>query len=215
MDERNFGGGKSAFPSLTEGDDLSGFWAAMLAQHRDRCLALKRVVDDDLADMITARRLEVEGIVHGLRRSCAARLIEGLEANRRVEERQKRACEAEVQEVFSALLEDALRLRLEDFRRSPEYRDVMEALAAEALKALPSPLAILVEKGDGGVLSPGGVFREIREELEGVWGGLILVGEGQVVDNTFRTRWRRLRSSFTSILAESLGGLASHEEFCV
>ncbi|MDR2529045.1 MAG: hypothetical protein LBD04_08525 [Synergistaceae bacterium] len=203
MDERK----SPAFPGLT--GDLSGFWKALLEQHQERRLTLKRVVDDDLADMITARRMEVEGIVHDLRRSAAMRLAEGLEANRRAEDRQKRACEAEIQEVFSRLVEEELRRLLEGFRRLPKYRDVMEALAKEALEVLPSPSAVLVEKGDGVFLPPWSVFREVREELEGVWGGLILVGDGRIVDNTFRTRGRSRGR------APRFGGFVSNEGFCL
>jgi hypothetical protein len=190
--------------------ELAGFREALLVQHKKRVLALKRSLDEDLADIITARRIEVEGVVHGLRRDREKLLEEGLRANRRYETHQKNIYEMELRDLFSQALEKAVRSRLEAFRRSPRYGSALAALAAEAQTQENSafPWVVLVEKGDAlflsRSLSPGGNIREVREELADVWGGLMLVetGEGgknesgRIVDNTFRTRWRRLYPSF-------------------
>jgi vacuolar-type H+-ATPase subunit E/Vma4 len=196
---------------LDEPEDLAGFKEALLIQHKKRCAALKRSVDDDLADMITARRIEVEGIVYGLRRRREKHLEEALQANSRYVKRQKKNYDAELQGIFFEALEEAVRSRLETFRRSPRYGSVLTALAAEAQgqaqaqaqaqENVSFPWVALVEKGDALFLSPSsrGNIREVREELRDVWGGLVLVeagGGGRIVDNTFRTRWRRLSSSF-------------------
>jgi vacuolar-type H+-ATPase subunit E/Vma4 len=190
---------------LDEPEDLAGFKEALLVQHKKRCAALKRSVDDDLADMITARRIEVEGIVYGLRRRREKHLEEALQANSRYVKRQKKNYDAELQGIFFEALDEAVRSRLETFRRSPGYGAVLTALAAEAQgqaqENVSFPWVALVEKGDALLLSPSsrGNIREVREELRDVWGGLVLVeadGGGRIVDNTFRTRWRRLSSSF-------------------
>ncbi|MDR2136880.1 MAG: hypothetical protein LBO68_01205 [Synergistaceae bacterium] len=180
-----------------EPEDLIGFREALLVQHKKRCLALKRSVDEDLADIISARRIEVEGIVHGLRRSREKRLEEGLEANLRYSRHQKKVYEGELQDVFFEALEKEVRSRLKTFRRSPRYGAALAALAAEAQQNFAFPWVALVEKGDAPFLplSPRGNIQEVREELGDVWGGVVLVaagGCGRIVDNTFRTRWRRL-----------------------
>jgi hypothetical protein len=201
--------------SAGESADLIGFRNALLEQHKERYFALKRSVDDDLADIITARRLEVEGIVQAVRRFCETRLAEGLKANRRYEKLQKRMYAVELQNAFFRELEEAQQRRFEVFRRSPRYKDAMYALAAEALENYglsirtqggkpPRELRLiaLVEKGDAVFLPPQENIVEIREELKDVWGGLALVeerkGGGRLVDNTFRTRWRRLYPSFVA-----------------
>lgn len=181
-------------------DDFTGFRNALLTQYRERHLALKRAVDEDLADIITARRLEVEGIVHRLHRSAANRLQEGLSANRRQAERRIRTCKVVLQREFLEHLEKIVVWRLAAFRSSEAYRNVMHALASEAQEKFSSPAVALVEKGDAIFLSGHGGIREVREELKDVWGGLVLIEaekeEGRLVDNTFRTRWRRLYPSF-------------------
>jgi vacuolar-type H+-ATPase subunit E/Vma4 len=192
---------------LPELNDLAGFEEALLEQHKKRCLVLKRSVDEDLADMITARRLEVERIVHNLGRSSEKRLSEGQKALRRRAELQKKAFMIELQDTLLGRLEEKVRARLEAFRRSPRYGDAMNALAAEARKALPSPSVLWVEKGDSVFLKPEGNVLEVREELKDAWGGLVLAEKkekGKVVDNTFRTRWRRLCPFFVVEHREAL-----------
>ncbi|MDR1379831.1 MAG: hypothetical protein LBJ36_12395 [Synergistaceae bacterium] len=186
-------------------EDLVGFKEALLAQHKKRCLALKRSVDEDLADIITARRIEVERIVHSLRRSHEKHLEEVLKTNLHHVKRQKKSYEAELQDIFFETLEKAVRSRLETFRHSPRYGAVLEALAVEAQTCIQGNSTLswvaLVEEGDALFLPPSsrGNIREVREELWDVWGGLVLVeagGGGRVVDNTFRARWKRLPSLF-------------------
>jgi hypothetical protein len=178
---------------------------------------MKREVDEDLADIITTRRIEVEKIVHDLRRSSEERLAAGLKNNRRYAELQKKICMSELQKGFFDHLEELVRFRVEAFRRSSRYESAMRELALEALDHFPFPAIALVERGDAaclpapGVLGVGagrGVIQEVREELREVWGGLVLVearkerGGGKILDNTLRTRWRRLYSAF----AEKLWG---------
>jgi hypothetical protein len=195
---------------------LEGFKKALLIQHRKRCLEMKREVDEDLADIITTRRIEVEKIVHDLRRSSEERLAGGLKNNRRYAELQKKICMSELQKGFFEHLEELVRSRMEAFRRSSRYESAMRNLALEALNHFPFPAVALVERGDAGFLPvsvsvPGafgagpGAIREVREELRDVWGGLVLVEagkerRGKVLDNTFRTRWRRLHSAFAEKL---------------
>jgi vacuolar-type H+-ATPase subunit E/Vma4 len=194
---------------LPEADDLAGFKKALLGQHRERCLALKRLVDEDLADMITARRIEVERIVHGLRRSRERRFDEGTRANRRHVELQKKAFKIEVRDRLFRRLEEKVRASLEAFRCSSRYGDAMEVLAAETLKILPVPSTVWVEKGDSIFLKPGGNILEVCEGLEGAWGGLLTEAKegGRLVDNTFRTRWARLRPFFITELESVAAGL--------
>ena len=97
---------------MPELDELSGFKEALLAQHKERCLALKRSVDEDLADIITLRRLEVERIVHDLRCSREKRFDEGIKANRRHVELQKKAFKIELQDRLFERLEEKGRARL-------------------------------------------------------------------------------------------------------
>jgi vacuolar-type H+-ATPase subunit E/Vma4 len=157
--------------------------------------------------MITVRRLEVERIVYNLRRSHEKRFDEGLKANRRHVELQKKALKIELQASLFEGLEEKVRARLEAFRRSPRYGDAMRALIAEAREVLPSPSILWVEKGDSAFFKPEGSVLEVREELKDVWGGLVLTEKkekGKVVDNTFRTRWRRLRPFFAVEHGEAL-----------
>ncbi|MDR1621193.1 MAG: hypothetical protein LBS00_02335 [Synergistaceae bacterium] len=191
-------------------DDLAGFKEALLAQHRERCLVLKRSVDEDLADIITARRLEVERIVHGLCRAREKRFGEGLKANRRRAELQRKMFKIELQDGFLEHLEENVRARLEAFRRSPRYGETMESLVAETRENFPFPSIVWVEKGDAVFLKPcepsgpGESVLEVREGLKDVWGGLLLEEKesGRLLDNTFRTRWRRLRPFFIAELGE-------------
>jgi vacuolar-type H+-ATPase subunit E/Vma4 len=67
------------------------------------------------------------------------------------------------------------------------------------------PSVVWVEKGDAVFLNPGGNVLEVREGLKDVWGGLILTEKkerGKIVDNTFRTRWQRLRPFFAVELGD-------------
>jgi hypothetical protein len=198
--------------------NLEGFKKALLTQHQRRCLEIKREVDEDIADIITTRRIEVERMAHALRRSGEERLAGGLKNNRRRMELQKKICMSELQKSFFEHLEELVRLRVEEFRRSSRYESAMRNLAAEALARFPFPAIVLVEKGDAACLSSpdaAGVrgdirdarkIQEIREDLRGVWGGLVLVEagkeRGRFLDNTLRTRWRRLHAVF----AEKLWG---------
>jgi vacuolar-type H+-ATPase subunit E/Vma4 len=196
--------------------DLEGFAKALLIQTQNRCLAMKREVDEDLADIITARRIEVEKIVHDLRRGGEKRLEEGLKSNRRHAELRKKVCMSELQEGFFEHLEALVRARAEAFRRSSLYGRAMRSLALEALEHFPFPAVALVEEGDAVHLDPRGGsprsgnplenIQEVREELRDAWGGLVLAEagkeRGRFLDNTFRTRWRRLHAAF----AEKLWG---------
>jgi vacuolar-type H+-ATPase subunit E/Vma4 len=194
---------------LPESDDLAGFKKALLAQHKERCLVLKRSVDEDLADMITARRIEVERIVYTLRRSREKRFDEGSRANRRHVELQKKAFKIELQDRLFGHLEKKVHADLAALRRSPRYEGVMRALITEALEILPFPSIVWVEKGDSVFLEPGGNVSEIREGLEDVWGGLLVEAKegGRLVDNTFRTRWERLRPFFITELGNAAAAL--------
>lgn len=191
--------------SLEQIQDLSDFRSALSFQFEERIQTLKRAVDEEMADIITARRMEVEGIVYRLRRAAAQRLNDGLRANRRYGERRAKAGEVGLRSDLMGRLEARISEGLRDFRRtSPrEYEEVLRALAEEASEGLESPLVALVEKGDAGFLKGRKEICdicEVREELEDVWGGLVLVeagkGESRLVDNTFRTRWRRLYPAF-------------------
>ena len=188
---------------MSQLEDLDGFKEALLKQHTERCLVLKRCVDEDLADIITVRRLEVERTVHNLRCSSEKRFEEGVKAHRRRMEFQKKAFKIELQDRFLERLEEKVRACLEIFRRSPQYGDAMKALIVEAetegfLSSAPSaPSVVWVEEGDSVFVRPG-ENREVREGLKDVWGGLLIEekGSGRLVDNTFRTRWGRLRPFF-------------------
>ncbi|MDR1873830.1 MAG: hypothetical protein LBQ90_02290 [Synergistaceae bacterium] len=202
--------------SAAEERDLSGFREALTAQHMERSLALKRAVDEQIADMIMARRLEVEGIVHRLRCASKAGLSEGLSANRRHGELRMRSCRAELRNEFVELLENRIAGRLKALRSTREYGKTMEALAEEASEGLSPPFVALVEKGDAAFLRARGDIRELREELRDAWGGLVLIEAdkkmGRLVDNTFRTRWRRLYpffSGFSGKLREHLDAVLS------
>jgi vacuolar-type H+-ATPase subunit E/Vma4 len=192
--------------------DVEGFKRALLIQYQKRCREMKRDVDEDLADIITTRRIEVEKIVHDLRRSSEKRLAEGLKNNRRCAELRKKVSMSELQKGFFEHLEELVRSRVEEFRRSPRYESAMRNLALEALEHFPFPAVALVERGDAACLSAladgsGGV-REVREELRDVWGGLVLAEagkeRGRFLDNTFRTRWRRLHAAFAEKLWEEI-----------
>ncbi|MDR3265188.1 MAG: hypothetical protein LBT15_04155 [Synergistaceae bacterium] len=217
--------------------DLSGFREALLAQHMERTLARKRVVDEEIADIITARRLEVEGVVHRLRRASADELNEGLSANRRYGESRTRFRRAELRDDFIARLEKSVAGRLRELRSAPGYGRILIALAVEAAEVLSPPFVVLVEKGDAVFLTSETGFSdrtgnnpqasegstplafdfnrdvsEIREDLKDSWGGLVLVGaKGRLVDNTFRTRWKRLYPSFAGKLAERMESALKEE----
>jgi vacuolar-type H+-ATPase subunit E/Vma4 len=192
--------------------NLEGFETALLRQHEERRLALKRTVDEDLADIIAARRLEVENIVHSLRRSREERLEEDLKENRRRAELRKKAYLSELERAFLETLEDALCSRVEILRRSPRYKDVMKGLALEAAEGFPFPSVALVESGDAACLASCGAacpgIVEIRENLRDKWGGLVLVEagkeRGRFLDNTLRTRWERLRPVFAAKAREKI-----------
>ena len=184
--------------------DLSKFEAVLWAQHEERCSALKRSVDEDLADIIMARRLDVEKRVHDSRRSCKKRYEEGVAANRRRIELRKKDLEADLRKALLKRMEEALKLRFEEFRLSPAYGQVMQYLFSEAREKFPLPSVLLLEKGDAVFLEAEGTIEgraeEIREDLKDVWGGLVLVEarktRGRVFDNTFRARWNRLLPFF-------------------
>jgi vacuolar-type H+-ATPase subunit E/Vma4 len=192
---------------ISEPDGLAGFKRALLEQHRKRHIALKWAADEDLANIIMARRLEVEGIVHSIRLGNEAKLRDGTRENQRRARLKKREYESELIEVFFEKIESALRLRLEEFRRSPEYGRAMEALAVEARELLGGgPAVALVEKGEGVFLRS--LDLEVMEELVDCWGGLVMLSEGvdkngPLVDNTFKTRWKRLYPSFALLLCKN------------
>ncbi|MDR3231283.1 MAG: hypothetical protein LBT65_07575 [Synergistaceae bacterium] len=193
--------------------DLSGFREALAVQRMERTLALKRAVDEEIADIITARRLEVEGVVHRLRRASAAELNAGLSASRRYGERRMRSCRIELRNAFFERMEDRIAERLRELRSSRGYGQIMAALAKEAAENLSPPFVALVERGDAVFLRSDGDIREVREDLENVWGGLVLTeAEGRgLVDNTFRTRWKRLRPSLAGELHERLESALKEE----
>jgi vacuolar-type H+-ATPase subunit E/Vma4 len=198
--------GEDVSSSLPMSSALAGFKRALLEQRDRRHAALKSAADDDLAGIITARRLEVERAVPSMRKRNQARLSEGIREYRRAAGLKKKECEPELMGFFLEKLEEAVRLRLKELRASGRYREVMEALAAEAQKILGPCQAALVEKGDEDFLAfmtspprPDGF--QVRGELEDSWGGLVMVGSGgRLVDNTLKTRWKRLSPSLMTSL---------------
>ena len=186
----------------SEREEFSGFKEAIIEQYKTRYLALKRQADEEIADMIAARRIEVEKTVHELLVSCERKLAEGLRANRRHAELRVAAFQSEILGVLLSELEERAKARIGDLRCSQRYGLVMRSLAEEADRVIQAPVAALVEKGDAVHLKSCKNIREVREELDGAWGGLMVVelAGARLIDNTLRARWKRL----SPVLMQSL-----------
>lgn len=186
-------------------EDLQGFKDALLRQYTERYRVRKRQIDEEIAETVMARRIEVERTVHELRVAHKKKLELGLLANRRRAELKNASFREELQAVAAAEVERRLCIEIEALRSSPRYCAVMRGLLSEASALLRGPAVALVEGGDGGYLKAGGHIQEIREELQGVWGGVILVEQrGRRIDNTLRARWTLLRGGLMSEIQERL-----------
>lgn len=175
-------------------EDFQGFKAELLRQYGKRCQLLKRQVDEEIADTIMERRIAIEKTVHGLRTAHKKKLDMGLSANRRRAELHRSACFDAIRSAVVSRLEEKLAARVADLRRSEWYAPLMRALALEAGAVFQAPAVALVEPGDAIHLTTCPAIREVREELNDVWGGLVLFDDrGRRVDNTLRTRWEALR----------------------
>ena len=188
-------------------EEFSGFKEAILEQYKARYVALKREADEEIADMIAARRIEVEKTVHELLVSCEKKLAEGLRANRRHAEFRVAAFHSEILTLLLSELEERAKARIGDLRGSERYGLVMRCLAEEADRVIQAPVVALVEKGDAVHLKSCKNIREVREELDGTWGGLMVVelAGARLIDNTLRARWKRLSPVLIQSLQRYIG----------
>ena len=188
-----------------EGGGLSAFKDALRREHSAKLALLEKERDDAIADLIAERRRSVETEVSRLRREHEERF-------RFLAEEMRKDAAAGVRrdllQEFSRLrsdLEESMRSRCGSIRaqRDGEYGHLLRSFAEEALSRVGRPAVILVEPGEGTLVS-GLVHRappqgpvEVREELLDGWGGCMVLSGSSVIDNTMKARWERLSPLFS------------------
>lgn len=188
-------------------EDFQGFKEALLRQYKERYLTLKRNVDEEIADTVMARRIDIERTVYGLRVAHKKKLEQGLLNNRRRAELQYAVFREELQISVLEEIERRMLIQIQALRLTDRYACIMKSLAEEASVLLRGPAVALVEKGDADYLSVGGHIREIREELESAWGGVVLVEKrGRRIDNTLHARWMLLKVEIVTEIQKHLSG---------
>ncbi|NLL37582.1 MAG: hypothetical protein GX256_08705 [Fretibacterium sp.] len=193
-------------PNQLEG--LSGFMKELAEQACERYVIWKREVDEELADRISERRIQVERTLRDLRLADERHRTEGLRSNRHRAE----ASFAEAREQLRARLfeelERRLLLRLQRLRSSGEYALVLQALIQEVTPSLEGELVMYAEKEDVERLKKenSSLAERLSGTLNDVWGGVLIVDQatGRVLDNTFHSRWKRLEPDMMSHLSERL-----------
>ena len=190
---------------MTAGRDLESFKDALGREHLEKVRLLERERDEEIADLLAARRLSVQKKVAALRKEQEDR-FRFLAAEKR--KNASASAGAFFLGEFSNLgasFGDELRKMAETLRTSDRerYGRVLSRLAEEALQYCGRPAVLLVERGDGELLreaaEKSGLFEgvEIREANLNGWGGCRAETENEILDNTLLTRWGRMSSCFS------------------
>lgn len=193
-------------------EGLLSFQEALRKEHNRKILLLEQRRDDEIADHIAERRIAVQKKVLHLRREQEERFL-FLSAEK------KKDAAASVRLRFlvefakiRSECEEEIQTKAETLRseRKSRYVSLLLCLAEEALAIVERPAVVYVAPGDKELLSlvrpssPLWSEVEIREESVEGWGGCRIVSGKTIVDNTLRTRWRSLSSSFSLQLSRLL-----------
>lgn len=167
------------------------FRESMELELKKRVDALERELSDRASELIVNRRDRVtreiieSASVH--RRKMTALSLHRLRALRAAENAGKK----NIEQLRLKHLEQAVRNRLEIFRKTPEYRTFLEGLLSECRECgFEGEGIFCAETTELELLSPlpPGLKGEARAMDS--WGGFILIGKGGALfDCTFRTRW--------------------------
>ena len=191
--------------------ELSGFIAELAEQARRRQALLKRQVDEELADTISERRIQVEKTLHRLHTSHDRLRRVGLKANRRTAERRMAEERDRLRTLLLKELEKRVVFKIRNLKGSEEYRLVLRALTQEAASVLGDALVVRVEKGDAEALKDCACVAELQETLSDAWGGVCATDatKDRVIDNSFRVRWKRLLPKMMRRLSEHVDRYAA------
>lgn len=179
-------------------EDRSGFATfkqALEAEHRERLRGEEKQLDEELGEIVSARRIEVEKEVNRRRetqKQKARELRESLKMELLRDLRQRLA--REVQEMISSV-EGQVFDELGALRGSPRYGEALCRLAREGFALVGAPAEVLVAPGEGDVLQILGEDILISETSSLSEGGCLVIRhpEGdRLVDNSLRSRWEHL-----------------------
>lgn len=113
------------------------------------------------------------------------------------------------EKVYLTALDGVVR-QIEALRSSSEYEDVLAALLDEALAVLPAATAVRVDPADVeimvGVLAARNLDILIVPE-EFPLGGVVVAGQGRIVDNKLRSRLDRADEHLRYVAGELISGL--------
>lgn len=183
-------------PREKDRSEFLEFERALEAEHRERLRGEEMQLDEELGEIVSVRRIEVEKEVTFRRETQqkkARDLRESLKMELLRDLRQRLALE--VQEILSSL-EIQVFDELQAFRGSREYEETLCLLAREGLSVVGDRALILVPTGEKKALiralGEGVLVRETEDLPDG---GCLVIRhpEGDhLVDNSLRTRWERL-----------------------
>ncbi|MBL3539267.1 hypothetical protein [Aminivibrio sp.] len=194
---------------MTGGRDLESFKEALEREHLEKVRLLEMARDEEIADLIAARRLSVQKKVAALRKEQEDRFRLLAEETRKNASASATAFFLEAFSNLTASFGEELRKMAETLRISDRerYGRALSRLAEEALECFGRPAVLLVEKGEGELLRKtaenGGLFDgvEIREANLNGWGGCLAETENEILDNTLLTRWGRMSACFSLSLS--------------
>jgi hypothetical protein len=190
---------------MTGGKDLESFKEALAREHLEKVRLLERNRDEEIADLIAARRLSVQKKVSALRKEQEERF-------RFLAAEKRKSASASAGAFFLGEFSNLGTSFGEELRKMAEtlrsfdregYGRILARLAEEVLGACGRPAVLLVEKGDAELLRETAGNRslfegvEIREANLNGWGGCRAETENEILDNTLLTRWGRMSSRFS------------------
>ncbi|MBN1332407.1 MAG: hypothetical protein JW971_01475 [Synergistales bacterium] len=201
---------------LSSPEDLEGFKKAIYHDHREALLELHRQMEKEVADELSATRMEVERNINNLR-------IQHEEQYRLMIDRENLLLEQKKREFLNHLvieqyhkIQEKVFSELQEIRHNSDtYRPLLNQLIREALELLGKEGLILVDRGDSSFVEnqdPGGT---IRETILDPNGGCIVLEpqEGKVViDNTLFSRWTRMKEHTLLRIAEQINEIILGQE---
>lgn len=188
--------------------ELEDFESAIRKDYADRVAEMKTSAEERLSDIVISKRMKIEKEVEKIRESH--RRLYRIERHKR-QLRLKQCMRNLLMDVHSEIIAsigEEVRLKIVRLKQSQDdYRTVLDGLIDESARVLNRPFILHLEKEDMDLFSDKYDIIGIKEMGNDMWGGCVLEvpsPENILIDNTLKTRWKRLIPNLSERLSHDI-----------
>lgn len=179
--------------SKPDGHDLEAFKQALKEEYRRKSGEEKTAFEDEMAELTARSRVASEREVACIR-NTHREIYESKKEDimlSAVSSFRKNVLER-MGSMFSQV-EDHVSERLEDIKKDRGiYKNMMGVLVERGAQAIGDSIVVCVHRGEAVFVPELEQIAEVRENLEGKWGGCVVsdaATEGRLLDMSFKTMW--------------------------